>query len=80
VGLETYSSDVYSMAVLASEMLTGAPVTELRFGDTRFESSSIPQSAADLLSAALAYDPEKRPSDPELFGRDLSICLLGACR
>ena len=75
VGLETYASDVYSMAAMAVEMLAGEPITDLRLRDDSLESFRIPRSAADLLSAALAYEPEKRPSDPELFARDLSICL-----
>jgi serine/threonine-protein kinase len=80
VGLETYASDVYSLAAMAVEMLAGEPVTDLHFRESILECSRIPRSAVELIAAALAYDPEKRPSDPAAFARELSICLIGARR
>ena len=62
--MESYASDIYSMAALASEIL--------RAGER-----ALPQGVADLLSAGMAYDPEKRPKDPEQFAHDLSIWERG---
>jgi serine/threonine-protein kinase len=87
VGLASFRSDLYSLAAIAAEMLSGAPVAELGFyaGDpAAFRRRvlslrpSLPPAALDLLGAALAYDPEARPADAEAFTRDLSHSLVDA--
>ena len=73
------------MAAMAAEMLAGVTVAELGFcaGDPqsfrrRIEAlrPAIPQAVIGLLVAAMAYDPEARPHNAELFASDLSHSLL----
>jgi serine/threonine-protein kinase len=81
VGLASSRSDVYSLAAVAAEMLSGASIADLGFcaGDpvafrqrVMNRRPSLPPAVLDLLSAALAYDPDARPSDAEGFTRDIS--------
>jgi hypothetical protein len=67
VGMETCASDVYSLAAIAWEMLTGESYQHGSNGTH----ARLPQPVADLLAAALAYDPQQRPPDADAFVREL---------
>ena len=65
--MESCASDIYSLAAIAWEMLTGG---SYQHGATHAP-STLPPAAAELLMAALSYDPQQRPQDAEALVRDL---------
>ena len=71
----TYSpaSDIYSMALLACEMLSGEP-------NIRSLPRSTPARARAALEAALAYRPEERPTDVRKWGEELAGVLSAGRR
>lgn len=91
IGYAQPSSDIYRLARLLIEMLTGTPLSEL-----------LPNAALDLpkkvwtllanldvglseeslglLSAALEFDPMRRPSDVKTFGHAWSAILRHGAR
>ena len=68
-GQESYASDIFSLAAIAAEILTGAPMLKQSV-------PALPPQLYDLLAAGLAHEPERRPTDPESFARELSRHLL----
>jgi serine/threonine-protein kinase len=68
IGLASCASDIYSLAAIAWEMLTGESYQH-GIGASRAE---LPPALADLLASALAYDPEDRPKDAEVFAREMA--------
>jgi serine/threonine protein kinase len=61
-------SDVYSMALIVCEMLSGRP-------DLRSLPRSIPSGARAALEAALANRPEDRPGDVQSWSKRLALDL-----
>jgi eukaryotic-like serine/threonine-protein kinase len=90
-GRGTSSSDVYSLGVLAAEMLTGrrafryGSITELQKlqriglarGSLRKLRSKIPIRVEEEIRRATSWDPAHRPSDAEILGAKLAE-FLGA--
>lgn len=67
-GKHSTASDLYSMALMVCEMLSGHP-------DIRALSRSTPAKTRAALEAALAYRPEDRPSDVQSWSRELALTL-----
>ena len=67
VGMESCASDIYSLAAIAWEMLTGE---SYQHGATHAP-STLPPAAAELLMAALSYDPSSARRMPK---RWFGIC------
>ena len=59
--------DVYSFAVLALECLGGNPLLTYEDVYRALEESDVPEGVFPLLSAALARDPESRPSNIAVY-------------
>jgi serine/threonine-protein kinase len=81
VGIATCASDIYSLAAIAAEVIAGTSITDLRSSETDLRSveeriqalcPGVPQSAIDLLAAALRYDPADRPQDADAFAHELA--------
>ena len=68
VGLESCASDVYSLAAIAWELFTGES-----YQHGQAPPASLPHPLADLLTAALAYDPQQRPQDAAAFVQELRV-------
>jgi serine/threonine-protein kinase len=66
LGRQSRASDIFSLAAVATEMLTGSPTPD--------RLDSLPPNLAELLSAGVAYDPAKRPTDAAVFAAELSRC------
>lgn len=67
-GKNSTASDIYSMALIACEMLSGQP-------HVRALAKSTPAGARAALEAALAYDPEERPRDVRSWSEKLAGAL-----
>lgn len=63
-GRHSYASDTYAMALIVCEMLGGHP-------DLRTLPRSTPARTRAALEAALAYQPEKRPSEIGVWSEQL---------
>ena len=70
-GRYSTASDVYSMALIVCEMLSGRP-------DLRSLPRSIPSRARAALQSALAYRPEDRPGDVQVWSKRLAVDLAPA--
>ena len=70
-GKHSTASDIYSMALIVCEMLSGRP-------DIRSLPRSIPSRARAALEAALTYRPEDRPADVQSWSRRLALSLDSA--
>ena len=85
-GKITAASDVYSMAVVACEMITGNPPlqadpTSGRQLQKRIElPKRLPTEAQQILKQALSVDPQKRYNNAKRFGDDLAKALLESKR
>lgn len=87
LGVAVAESDIYAMAVVCFEMLTGHPPhpasdsLELaneqrnRLPEQLVDRSDVPLRVRPLLAAALDFDLRKRPGDAEAFGRDVAEAL-----
>ena len=84
-------ADVYSLALIAYEALTGTKarregtvpeVTHQAVNepppDLREQRSELPQAAADLVARALDPDPSRRPPSARAFARDLHEALASS--
>jgi serine/threonine protein kinase len=67
-GKHSAASDIYSMALIVCEMLSGRP-------DIGSLPRSIPSGARAALEAALARRPEARPSDVQTWSKGLVLSL-----
>ena len=79
IGLASPASDIYSLAVVCFEIMTGStPYEETdpgqlaaedhrRFIERVSKAKGIPDSARPILARALAFDPSRRPKDAETF-------------
>lgn len=67
------ASDIYSMALIACEMLSGQP-------HVRALPRSTPAKARAALEAALAYQPEERPTDARRWSEELAGDLVARRR
>ena len=83
----TAASDIYSMAVVACEILTGGhpqPPDPASPARRRFKQVGLPQglsaTARQLIVQALSVDPKKRPRNAKKFGDDLADVLEPDCR
>jgi ligand-binding sensor domain-containing protein len=74
IGLASCASDVYSLAAIAWEMFTGESYQH----GTGARHSTLPPAVAELLTSALAYDPEDRPKDAEAFAREVGQAVSPA--
>jgi tRNA A-37 threonylcarbamoyl transferase component Bud32 len=63
------ASDVYSLGLLACEMLYGYP-------DVRALPKHVPRKVRELLEAAVAFLPEDRPTDVTAWASDLGDAVL----
>jgi serine/threonine-protein kinase len=88
---QTRAVDVYSLAIVAYEMLTSQrpfePQSTVEMYVLQKEGvktlptslrDDVPQQVEDLLLSALEFEPEKRPQDIRLFGRLVSEALRGS--
>ena len=73
VGMETPASDIYAMAAIAWEMLTGEC-----YQHGTPPPPALPQPVADVLTAALSYDPQQRPQEAETLMRELRAQMARA--
>jgi serine/threonine protein kinase len=81
----TAGSDVYSMAVVACEMLTGEraqqpePASQGRWPPRGVElPKGVAVNARNLIAQALSFDPKNRPQNAKKFGDELAEVLLKA--
>jgi len=72
-GKHSPASDIYSMALIICEMLSGRP-------DVRSLPRSTPATARAALEAALAYIPEERPTDVRSWSSELALSLGAAAK
>ncbi len=70
-GIASPACDIYAMGVICFELLTGSRPQILGPGH------ELPGGVRPLLTPAFAQEPEKRPSNAEVFGESLSRTLLG---
>lgn len=87
LGVAVAESDIYAMAVVCFEMLTGHPPhhasDSLELANERrnqlpeqvVNRSEVPLRVRPLLAGALDIDLKKRPADAEAFGRDVAEAL-----
>ncbi len=76
-GRPTPQTDVFALAVLATELLAGRPVSE---SPADAADSVVPQEASAVLGRALEEDPRLRISTPEDFLAELAAAEAGAAR
>jgi len=80
-GEPTYTSVVWSLGILLSELLCGHIPCLENDDDTISEiaecTSDLPESVIVLLSQAIDSDPDLRIQNPGIFGRELSAILKG---
>jgi len=80
------ATDIYALALIVFEMLTGKKVSELGLGSTGDLSGEIHRALAEVcpmvsrgvleaLAAAVAFEPTKRPQDARAFGARLALEL-----
>jgi serine/threonine-protein kinase len=72
------SGDVYGLAAIAFELLTGvkyAGVAASSVDGMKRLLAAVPGEAAEILAIGLAYSPEERTSDIRQFAIDLSEAL-----
>lgn len=79
----TPESDIYSMAVVACEMLTGErpqqpePASQGRWRPKRVElPKGVSANARNQMARALSFDPKNRPQSAKQFGDELAEALL----
>jgi len=72
-GKHSTASDIYAMALIVCEMLSGRP-------DIRSLPRSTPSRARAALEAALTYRPEERPTDVQSWSKELALSLGSAKR
>jgi serine/threonine-protein kinase len=79
-------ADVFSLGVMAYEMLTGRfPYTGASLFDIgmkqvegKIDTSGIPQPLADVICGAIAYDKDKRPSSATELAESLNTALTSS--
>lgn len=77
----TVASDIYSMAVIACEMITGKrppPASQDRPITAVDLPPELPENARHILVQALSFNPNDRCRDAKQFGDDLAKALLDA--
>jgi ligand-binding sensor domain-containing protein len=77
-GRSSAASDVYGLAAVAFELLTGvryAGVAASSLPAMRRLLAGFPERVADLLSEGLSFLPEQRPQDIRVFAEDLAAAL-----
>jgi serine/threonine protein kinase len=81
----TKASDIYSMAVVACEMISGErpqqpePASQGRWRPKRVElPQGVSANARNLIAQALCFDPKNRPQNAKKFGDELAEVLLKA--
>lgn len=72
-GKHSPASDIYSMALIVCEMLSGRP-------DLRSLPRSTPPRTRAALEAALAYLPEERPTDVRSWSNEIALSLNSAAK
>jgi serine/threonine-protein kinase len=73
-GRPTIQSDVYSLGVIATELLAGRPATDK---PVDFAAAVLPAEAGPVLARAVAEDPDERPDSPESFLAELAAVESG---
>jgi tRNA A-37 threonylcarbamoyl transferase component Bud32 len=68
-GRNLLASDVYALALVACEMLTGRP-------DPRASPARLGARVCSLIERGLAYEPEDRPTDVRLWTEQLAQALV----